>query len=126
MGLVAEVRAGLDKLLHRDDRSRHRYFLSGSSLRETGTWRRSRRGTGMCVSRVDYRLSCKGYLPPHCPALAPLEQVRREIHREFAALDRPDLTRRTVLHRVFLASAHRTRKTPHGIFRLTKQNKKRT
>jgi hypothetical protein len=29
VGLVAEVCAGLDQLLHGDDWSRHRYFLSG-------------------------------------------------------------------------------------------------
>jgi hypothetical protein len=29
VGLVAEVRAGLDQLLHGDDGSRHSLFLSG-------------------------------------------------------------------------------------------------
>src|SRR5690606_23536136 len=36
VGLVAEVSAGLDQLLHRDGRNRHRYFLSGYASGKLG------------------------------------------------------------------------------------------
>jgi hypothetical protein len=80
----------------------------------------------MCASRVDYRLSCKGHLPLHRPALAPLEQVRKEIHLEFAGARPAGSDGEDSVTPTISTSVCRTQKTPHGIFRLTIQNKKRT
>jgi hypothetical protein len=52
VGLVAEVCAGLDQLLHGDDWSRHNHFLSGSTSGMLEPCGISRCGTGMSVHPV--------------------------------------------------------------------------
>src|SRR4029453_5051806 len=53
MGLVAEMRSGLEQLLHGDDISRHGLSPSGSASTEPND--RSMTGTGMMVPPVGWR-----------------------------------------------------------------------
>jgi len=53
MGLVAEMRSGLEQLLHGDDVGRHSLSPSGSASTEPND--RSKTGTGMVVPPVGWR-----------------------------------------------------------------------